>query len=50
LQGTDASTSPEDAVLQALLQTDTNNGDFANTLQALQNNTASDTTQNQPIS
>jgi len=39
--GTDTSdyaASPDDAVLQALLQTDTNGGDFASTLQALQNN------------
>jgi hypothetical protein len=50
--GTDTSTasiSPEDAVLQALLQTDSNNGDFTNTLQSLQNNVTGDTTQNQSV-
>lgn len=44
LQGTDASADsidPDDVVLQALLQTDNNGGDFINTLQALQNNTTS---------
>jgi hypothetical protein len=51
--GTDSSnyaTSPDDAVLQALLQTDTNGGDFARTLQALQNNQNTTSSNTQQVS